>query len=281
MHNAVKHLLLRFVLCALSAQLSAQTQEYETLAEVAAVEDQDTTQDTVQDKGGCKEFTNLRVVCALCAGSLTVQSNATVGGSLTVYGSLNGPNGPLTGPPGPPGPTGPSGGPPGPQGPQGNQGIQGPPGPDGPPGPTGATGPAGTSSLKSYGYIYNLSAQTVGIGLPVTFDSAGPLLGITFTVGTSAITVPNTGMYTIHFFVMGQFQNQFSIFVNGTADPTSVYASSYSGTYQNHGFTILSLSAGDILTLVNNAATQSIPLVTPVGGTQSNVTASLLIEQIG
>lgn len=244
---------------------------------------EDAAEDSEQTRSSkCKEYCSLKVVCTLCAGALKVLSDATIKGNLTVDGTITGPHGPLVGPTGPTGPTGatgPAGGPPGPTGPTGSTGPQGDQGPEGPEGPQGVTGPAG-SGLASYGYIYNLSAQTVAAGTAVTFDSVGPLSGITFTVGDSGFTVTNTGIYAINFSLVGQYPNQFSIYINGASEPSSIYGSGFSGTQPSNGRTILSLMAGTVLTLVNSGSNQAIPLMTQVGGTLANVNAAVLIEQI-
>jgi len=44
---------------------------------------------------------------------------------------------------------------------------------------------------------------------------------------------------------------------------------------------VVSLATGDVLTLVNHSSAAAIGLVTDVGGTQANVNASLVIEELG
>jgi hypothetical protein len=43
---------------------------------------------------------------------------------------------------------------------------------------------------------------------------------------------------------------------------------------------ILTLAANDVLTLTNHTSPAGVGLATAVGGSQANVTASLLIEQL-
>ncbi|MEY2430124.1 MAG: hypothetical protein QOJ40_3009, partial [Verrucomicrobiota bacterium] len=92
-------------------------------------------------------------------------------------GGTRGEKGPRgdAGPVGARGPTGATGraGPAGPAGPTG--GATGATGPAGPTGPTGATGPVGPAGQgggsPQYGYVYNVSAETVAIEADVIFDS--------------------------------------------------------------------------------------------------------------
>jgi hypothetical protein len=58
-----------------------------------------------------------------------------------------------------------------------------------------------------------------------------------------------------------------------------VYGSG-AGTQQDNGQVILTLSAGDVLTLVNHSSAAAVTLQTLAGGTQTNVNASLLIEKL-
>ncbi|MED4810124.1 collagen-like protein, partial [Bacillus atrophaeus] len=100
-----------------------------------------------------------------------------------------------TGPPGPPGPAGATGA----TGPPGLAGATGATGPPGLAGATGATG-TGAAGLSEYGYIYNLSAQTVAIEADVIFDSTGITNpGITHAPGTSQIAITTPGDYEVTF----------------------------------------------------------------------------------
>jgi len=141
----------------------------------------------------------------------------------------------------------------------------------------GPAGPAG--GISAYGYIFNLTPQTVPIGGSVTFDSTGPLLGVTHAIGSASVNVVAAGDYAIDFSVSGTEPNQFALFVNGVQAVGSVYGSG-AGTQQNTGFLIVTLSAGDTLTLRNNSSAAAVGLASVIGGTQMNVNASLLIEKL-
>lgn len=139
---------------------------------------------------------------------------------------------------------------------------------------------AGTGGLGGYGYIYTLTqAATVAIEAPILFDSNGPLLGVTHTPGSSAIGIVNAGTYAITFSVSGTEPNQFAIFVNGVPDASTIYGSG-AGTQQNTGHAILTLGAGDVITIVNHSSAAAGTLAPLVGGTQVNVRASVLISRL-
>jgi hypothetical protein len=170
-------------------------------------------------------------------------------------------------------------------GPAGPIGATGPAGPAGPAGPTGGTGPAGptgpqgTAATVAYGYIYNLAAQVVAIEAPVTFDTNGPLSGFTHAPGTAGLVAVSSGTYLVDFSVTGVEPSEFALFDNGAPITGSTYGSG-AGTQQNDGQVIVALSAGDVLTLVNHSSAAAVTLQTLAGGTQTNVNASIAIEQL-
>jgi hypothetical protein len=215
-----------------------------------------------------------------------------------VSNGIGGPQGPV-GPVGPVGPTGPQGpigipGPQGPIGPVGNIGNTGPTGPIGATGPQGPigivgntglagnTGPQGPANdLDQVGYIYNESPQVVAIEGDITFDTNDIITGgIAHTAGTSQIVIANAGIYLIKFAVSGVEPNQFGVFINGAPLPESIYGSG-AGTQQNNGQVLVTLNAGDIITLRNHSSASAVTLQTLAGGTQTNENASILIEKIG
>ncbi|HVE67970.1 MAG TPA: hypothetical protein VNB64_05250 [Solirubrobacteraceae bacterium] len=181
------------------------------------------------------------------------------------------------------GATGPTGdtGPTGPAGPDGDQGIQGPAGTAGSDGAAGATGPEGTNGLAEYAYVYNLGAQTVPLESSVTLDSNGVMTsGIQHAVGSGDITLVNEGDYKVTFSVSGTEPNQMALFVNGVLVPGTIYGSG-AGTQQNTGQAIVSVGAGDVLTIRNHTSSAAVTLATPIGGTQGSVNASISIEKVG
>ena len=206
------------------------------------------------------------------------------GAASTVPGPT-GPAGAASTVPGPTGPAGAASTVPGPTGPAGPTGPTGPtgaasivPGPTGPAGPTGPTGPSG--GLSQYGYVYNISAQTVPVGAAVTFDTNGILTaGIAHSAGLAPITFSVPGNYKVAFSASAVESTQFTLFLNGVPLPGATYGSG-AGTQQNNGQVIVALIATDVLTLQNYTSAAAVGLQTLAGGSQINVNASIVIEKL-
>ena len=204
---------------------------------------------------------------------------------------LIGPTG-ATGAPGATGATGPAGvtGATGATGPTGATGATGATGPTGVTGPTGATGPTGvtgttgaTGAIADYVYIYNTSAEIVPSGIITVFDTNGPMTpGFTYSAGSGLVFANNAGVYSIQFSVTeSSGAAQFAIFGNGVQLASTTYGSGETtGTQQITGQAIVSLAAGEQISLANTSA-GSVTLATMVGGSSANVNASLEIEKIG
>jgi hypothetical protein len=134
--------------------------------------------------------------------------------------------------------------------------------------------------LSAFGYIFNTALETVPVEADVTFNSNGiTTAGITHAPGTSQIVVSSAGNYQVTFSVSSVEPNQFALFVNGLAVAGSVYGSG-AGTQQNTGQVILTLAAGDVLTLRNHTSLLPITLLSVIAGLQTNVNASILIEKL-
>ena len=162
--------------------------------------------------------------------------------------------------------------------PTGANGATGSTGPTGSTGATGATGAAG--GLSVYGYIYNLSAQTVAIEADITFDTNGIITaGITHAPGTSQVLFTTPGDYLVTFSVSGVEPSQFALFLNGAPIAGTVYGSG-AGTQQNNGQAIITIAASDVLTLRNHSSAAAVTLQTLAGGTQTNVNASIVITKL-
>jgi hypothetical protein len=219
-----------------------------------------------------------------------------------------GPQGPSGGPQGPQGPKGPQGpqgtqgtqgpqGTQGTQGPQGTQGTQGTQGPQGPQGPQGTQGTQGTQGLQGpqgtqgntgtagglseFAYIYDVSGQSVAQEATVSFATNGVIsAGITHAEPSDSIILVNAGTYAIWFYVAGTQPSQFALYQGGAPVTNSIYGSG-AGTQPSPGMVIIIASAGDILTLRNHTSSPAaVTLQTLAGGTQTNITASILIEKI-
>jgi hypothetical protein len=136
------------------------------------------------------------------------------------------------------------------------------------------------SGLSEYGYIYNLIAETVAIEADITFDTNGLITpGITHAPGTSSILITTPGNYEVTFSVSCVEPNQFALFLNGALVAGTVYGSG-AGTQQNKGQALLTIAAGDVLTLRNHSSASAITLQTLAGGTQTNVNASIVIKKL-
>ena len=224
---------------------------------------------------------------------------------------VTGPTGPVgpTGPQGPQGPqglqglqgvqgvTGPQGetgatGPVGPQGPQGLQGVQGatgatgatgPQGAIGPTGPTGPTGPQGAAGtgLIAYGGLYGTTTDAVALTTtPVALPLGTQMPSSNLTYGTNSVTVTDAGTYELAYGVRGSMSDGSSLTVsvgqNGTAiAATTITDALTSGTPSSvHGQTIVTLSAGDVLTLL--ASDSGSATWTPGSGANTYLTVKKL-----
>jgi hypothetical protein len=146
-------------------------------------------------------------------------------------------------------------------------------------GATGSTGAPGASGPASFAYIYNLAAQTVAVEGDIPFDTNGSLVGgIAHSPGTAQILVPSAGDYLVNFSVSGTEPNEFALTLNNTVVPSTRYGSG-GPTQQTNGQAILSLAAGDVLTLRNNTSASSVTLQTLAGGTATNVNASIVLQK--
>ena len=87
------------------------------------------------------------------------------------------------------------------------------------------------------------------------------------------------GTYKITFVVSAVEPNQFALFQNGAPIAGAVYGSG-AGTQQTTGQVLVSMAAGDILTLRNHTSAAAVTLQTLAGGTQINVSASVTIEKL-
>jgi hypothetical protein len=134
--------------------------------------------------------------------------------------------------------------------------------------------------LAAYGYIYNLSAQSVSQEAAITFDTNAILVGITHTAGSSDVGITSSGTYMVTFSVTAGQQAQFALFRNGSVVPGGIYGSG-SGNEDDFGQVIVTLTAGDVLNIVNHTSkTSSVSLSNVAGGSQNNVDASIVIEKI-
>lgn len=127
----------------------------------------------------------------------------------------------------------------------------------------------------TYGYCYELATiadSTVVGGADVPFSNNGPLAGVTHTAGTTTFTVEKAGNYLITYSVdiTAGVGSTISIAVNGTVD-ASTNINALTATGELRGSVILSLAAGDVVTLRNNSATPLTMTLAPGIGAQMNI----------
>jgi hypothetical protein len=163
----------------------------------------------------------------------------------------------------------------GPAGPTGAAGPVGVPGPTGPPGPQG---PAG-GGLSDYVNLF-LPAPTGGnviilaASAPVPFDVPQVMTaGFTYDATTGALTAVNAGDYEITYLLISDSTNpSFVLDVNGT--PAQACAAATQNT-DIHGSCILSLAAGDVVTVVNQTVSFAF-----LGGNDPGNAATMLVEKL-
>lgn len=188
----------------------------------------------------------------------------------------------VTGPQGETGATGPAG-PQGLQGATGATGATGPQGAIGPTGPTGPAGPAGASGtgLIAYGGLYGTTTDAVALTTtPVALPLGTQMPSSNLTYGTNSVTVTDAGTYELAYGVRGSMSDGSSLTVsvgqNGTAiAATTITDALTSGTPSSvHGQTIVTLSAGDVLTLL--ASDSGSATWTPGSGANTYLTVKKL-----
>jgi hypothetical protein len=225
--------------------------------------------------GGVYAFGSARSFGSQAGSSL----NAAIVGGATIPGpGTAGPTGStgLSGPTGATGALGPTGsiglpGPTGATGPTGPVGVTGATGTTGPTGPTGATGATGAVGLGGYAYAYDQTPIPIIVTPTATvpFATTGPTNGVIFNPVTSTFTVLSTGTYRIDFNVTMTASGTLSVEINAALAP----GGTYTGT-TDIGQVLVSLSAGDVVSLVNTGAS---PVIITL---PSGVVASMTIQQI-
>ncbi len=134
--------------------------------------------------------------------------------------------------------------------------------------------------LSQIGYVYNVSAQTVAVEGDITFDTNGFLTsGISHTIGTSHINFTIPGTYLISFSVSGALANQFAIFKNNNVVAGGIYGTGVANV-QNIGQTVVTVLAGEFITIRNHTSLLPVVLGTLFGGTETNVNAAVVILKL-
>jgi hypothetical protein len=176
---------------------------------------------------------------------------------------------------------------------EGPMGPQGPAGGDGPMGLPGRDGISGGPAGSVYVYAMNSSDQTIhrAVGSAITFDTTGATMGdVAFTNGTGAFTVGTAGVYKVTFWAIAEEDNQFDLRVDGQVPAMGLVVFGGLAHQPTSGTAVLTLSAGDVLTVQNISSTGEaadapiltgdVILSTSVGGTAPSINAWITIEQL-
>lgn len=201
-----------------------------------------------------------------------IQGNQGAQGSTGVTGATGFTG--LTGFTGPQGAAGAAGA----QGAAGNTGIL-----------TGATGPTGPAlSPLAYAMFYitggtSTAGTTINQNALVVFAGSQPVVPVGMTYDNAGtVTVTNSGTYEITYIVTANETSRlrFGVFINGVVNNTFTYGQP-SPTFQDYGQGIVTLAAGDQISLRNIlTATASVGIAGNLGGVNVGTAASLLIKRI-
>lgn len=138
-----------------------------------------------------------------------------------------------------------------------------------------------TTGTGSEGNDY---AATVAVGAPVPFPRNGPTVNghaIRSGVSTTAFVVDTTGVYEVSWQVGFSEASQLQLAVNA-APVANTCATSGAGTQQNTNTVLVSLAAGDIVTVINPAGNAAALTVTPADGSLTHAQApNLSIKLLG
>ena len=98
-------------------------------------------------------------------------------------------------------------------------------------------------------------------------------------MGSPDITIESAGIYAVWYTVTGAEANQFTLFRNDNPVPGSTYGTDTTNTGYS-GMVIINAAAGDKLTLKNFTSTGTVNLNNSAGGTETGVSASVMILKI-
>jgi hypothetical protein len=141
----------------------------------------------------------------------------------------------------------------------------------------GPTGPTGTLA-SAYGYFYRQgSLESVAPAAAVSFPNSGEQDNVILNAGGASMTAAETGVYEVSFDLDLQSgassSVEFALQKNGTTLPGAEYG--VDGGQEAHGQALLSLTAGDVLQVINGSGT-TVTISDPGNG----VAASISIVRI-
>jgi len=146
--------------------------------------------------------------------------------------------------------------------------------------------PVNSPGLNSFAYFWQSVIDVTGTiasnNSKVLFESSAVnnTADITTVSGTGNITIGANagGLYKISWLVAGAEANAFAVFKGNTKQLGSVYGSG-AGTQQNNGFVLLSLAAGDVISLRSDNAPAAITLQLAGTTDTDQVVASIFFEK--
>lgn len=132
-----------------------------------------------------------------------------------------------------------------------------------------------------YAYVYTATgtSSSVAANSDIVFVSTGATSsGLTHAPSSTVVRVGFAGTYIVTYSTSTTEPCQLALYVDGTAVPSALYGSG-AGTQQNGGQVIVSLTAGQQLTL-HNMLTTALTFLSTAGGSLANVQASMLVELV-
>jgi BclA C-terminal domain len=148
-------------------------------------------------------------------------------------------------------------------------------------GSTGATG-AGVF-VPSFAHFFALmpgdNSATVAVGAAVQFPQNGPTDGVATRASASTFTIPVAGTYKVDFQVSVTEAGQLQLAIGGAGLPDTV-AGRATGTSQISQSSVITVSAGAVLSVINPAGNSTALTITTTAGGASSVSATLTIVRL-
>jgi len=155
-------------------------------------------------------------------------------------------------------------------------------------GSTGSTGGTGTGSTVSYSLFFGRSGAEgdpdysipVPVGSAVPFPQAGPTNGAATAASSSTFTLVAGGDYEVKWQLSVTEAGQLQVALGGVGLPDTVVGRA-TGTNQIVGSTIITATAGQVLSIINPPGNAAALTVTPEAGGNSPATGTLSIKKVG
>jgi hypothetical protein len=151
--------------------------------------------------------------------------------------------------------------------------------PPGPPGPQGIPGGV-ISFAEFYALMPPDNTAPIAPGSPVQFPNNGPTSATDITrASPSSFNLVTTGVYLVQFQASVEEPGQLVIALNGAQLPYTVVGRA-TGSTQIVGLSLVSATAGDVLSIINSIGNPGSLTLTPFAGSSASpVSASLVITR--